>query len=312
MVVNKNINMIDEMEISPILLFVYNRPFHTKKTIEALQLNSFSNYSDLFIYSDGSKSTEDFEQVLEVREYIKNIKGFKSVKVIERTENMGLSANIINGVTDVINKYGTVIVLEDDIVTSHHFLSFMNQALNYYKNKQNVWHIGGWNNPLNLSNLDDMFFWRIMNCWGWATWSDRWKNYKKNPLALVENWNEQQIYDFNIDGTVYFWDQVISNLNGNINTWAIFWYATIFENNGLCLNTAKSYVENIGFDGSGIHCRDIKTNKKTLINLNVNENLQWPYLIEESEIAIKKLKEISRVSLVKKIWKKIKVLGFID
>ena len=42
--------------LAPIILFVYNRPWHTRKTIEALQKNELADQSDLIIYSDAPKN----------------------------------------------------------------------------------------------------------------------------------------------------------------------------------------------------------------------------------------------------------------
>jgi GNT-I family. len=146
------------MELAPVVLFVYARPQHTKKTLEALQKNDKAESTDLIIYSDGHKFDQNRSQVQEVRNYLKTVSGFKSIKVIERDKNWGLAANIIDGVSEVINHYGKVIVMEDDIVTSPSYLSFMNQALEHYQNENKVWHISGWNYPIEVKGLDDAFF----------------------------------------------------------------------------------------------------------------------------------------------------------
>ena len=130
-------------------------------------------------FSDAAKNEDEVEKVNEVRRYIKAIDGFKKVTVIEREKNWGLADSIIDGVTKIINQYGKVIVLEDDLVTSLYFLKFMNEALEFYKDEKKVWHISGWNYPIESDGLEDVFFWRLMNCWGWATWADRWSYYER-------------------------------------------------------------------------------------------------------------------------------------
>jgi len=222
--------------------------------VEALRKNEFVSISDLFIYSDGPRDESAKEKVDEVRAYIKTISGFKSVNIIERNTNWGLAANIINGVTEIINKYGKIIVLEDDLITSPYFLKFMNDALEFYKNYKKVWHIAGWNYPINTDGLEDIFLWRVMNCWGWATWADRWKYFEKNTDNLISNFSKEDIKRFNLEGAENFWNQIKANKERRIDTWAIYWYASIFKNNGLCLNPAVSHVINIGMDGSGQHC----------------------------------------------------------
>ena len=135
--------------LAPIVLFVYNRLEHTKKTVEALQKNNLSKESILYIYSDGYKSPTDKEKVLEVRKYIQTISGFKHIYIKEQNKNKGLANSIIEGITFVVNKHDKVIVLEDDIVTSPFFLDFLNSALTFYEYYDKVWHISGWNYPIN-------------------------------------------------------------------------------------------------------------------------------------------------------------------
>ena len=136
--------------LAPIVLFVYNRPWHTQQTVEALQKNVYAAESELIIYADAAKNDHAEEKVQEVRKYIKSITGFKSVEIIEQKTNQGLANSIINGVTEVVNKYGRIIVLEDDIVTSKWFLKYMNDALEVYKDEEKVMEISG-----HLYNLDN-------------------------------------------------------------------------------------------------------------------------------------------------------------
>ena len=281
--------MKNENKLSPILFFVYNRPYHTKQTIEALQKNELASDSKLYIYSDAPKNESAKQGVEEVRSYIKSIDGFKDITIIEREKNFGLADSIINGVTKIVNRYGKVIVLEDDLVTSPYFLRFMNEALEFYEYEKRVWHISGWNYPIDTKELDDVFLWRVMNCWGWATWKDRWEYYEKNIDRLVEKFSKDDIYKFNLDGVENFWSQVLANRDKKINTWAIFWYATIFKRNGLSLNPAISYVRNIGHDSSGVHCGESDFQDNVL--LNDKDKINFNIKLVENEVAVNKIKD---------------------
>jgi hypothetical protein len=240
--------------IAPIILFVYNRPEHTRKTVEALSANKLANESALFIYSDAAKNDGAKEQVDAVRSYIRTVSGFKSVTIVEREKNWGLASSIIDGVTNIVNQYGKIIVLEDDIVTSPYFLIYMNNALDYYKDNEKVWHISAWIPQIRSKGLPDAFMWHTMNCWGWGTWADSWKYYEKNTDKLIDEFTNDDIRRFNINGTMDLWEQVLSNKRAEINTWAVYWYAVIFRHNGLCLSPTQSYVKNVGLDASGVHC----------------------------------------------------------
>jgi 2-polyprenyl-3-methyl-5-hydroxy-6-metoxy-1,4-benzoquinol methylase len=273
--------------LAPIVLFTYNRPWHTQQTIEALQKNELAKESELFIYSDGAKNDEAVEKVNEVREYINKIVGFKKITIKQRDKNWGLADSIIDGVTSLVNKYGKIIVLEDDIVTSPYFLKFMNDALDFYESEEKVWHISGWNYPIENITSNETFLWRVMNCWGWATWKNKWKYFEKDPEKLINTFDIDDIYKFNIDGTNDFWSQVTANKEKRINSWAIFWYATIFKHDGLCLNPSTTFIDNIGIDNSGTHC----TYKK-----NYTDNISSDYNI----IFEKKTKESNKnVEIIK-------------
>ncbi|PML13669.1 sugar transferase [Vibrio breoganii] len=276
---------MNNKDLAPVILFVFDRLEHTKKTIQALKDNALSSQTDLFIYSDGYNGDIN-NNVEKVREYINNVEGFNRIKVIERESNLGLAQNIIEGVTEVIQEYKRAIILEDDMVTSPIFLSYMNKALKKYENRSDVWHISGWGYPIDPFGLEDSFFTKTMHCWSWATWYDRWEHFEKNPKRLIKNWSIDTINEFNLESANNFWSQILDNDKGRMNTWAIFWYATIFENNGLCLNPTRSLVDNIGNDGSGQHCTKSE-NFKTEIT---SDSIQFPKSESINELAIERIK----------------------
>ena len=281
------------MSLAPIVLFVYNRLSHTERTINSLRNNKLAEASELFIYSDYAKNKDSKREVQEVRDYITRVNGFKSVTVIFRDKNLGLAESIMDGVTSIVNRYGKVIVLEDDIVTSPFFLKFMNEALDYYKENNKVWHISGWNYPINQDDLGDVFLWRLMNCWGWATWKNKWSFFDKDADFLIKKFKKIDIHEFNLDGFENFWHQVLQNKKGEINTWAVFWYATIFTNKGLCLNPSKTFSLNIGHDASGVHC-DTNSYFDDSLSLEDEVNLNCENI--ENEIALKKIQDFYKNS----------------
>jgi acetyltransferase-like isoleucine patch superfamily enzyme len=246
------------MNLSPIVLFVYNRPQHTQQTLEALSKNYLADQSRLYIYSDGPKSNADVKQLAtieEVRKLIYSKKWCKEVIIIESQNNKGLADSIIGGVSEVVNNHGKVIVLEDDIVTSRGFLKYMNDALSLYESENKVMHISGYMYP-NKKRLPDTFFFEVPLCWGWATWKRSWKYFITDTDYLFKYFEGRNGWKrFNSFGGNYLKDQLEENLNGSIKTWFIKWHASVLINNGYTLYPGKSLVSNIGFDNSGIHCR---------------------------------------------------------
>ena len=165
----------------------------------------------------------------------------------------------------------------------------MNLALKYFKNIDKIWHISGWSYPISLKNNNDIYFSRVMHCWGWATWSKKWSYFEKNTDKLIKNFSKKDINKLNFDGyNNLFWRQVLLNKKDKINTWAIFWYATIFKKNGLCLLPCKSFTKNIGFDGSGSHTFDL--NYKDNISLNLKQKINFNVKINENKKDIMEIK----------------------
>jgi len=241
------------MVLSPIALFVYNRPGHTKQTVDALSRNLLAAESDLYIFSDGVKKESSDSRVLEVREYITSISGFKSVNRIERPSNIGLSANIISGINQLIDTHGKVIVLEDDLVTSPFFLKYMNDGLSIYENEHQVISIHGYVYPVR-TELPEIFFLRGADCWGWATWKRGWDLFEPDSKILLQQileTNQSDTFDF--DGSYPYTQMLKDQLEGKTNSWAVRWYASAFLNNKFTLYPGKPLISNIGGDGTGIH-----------------------------------------------------------
>jgi len=258
-----------DKKLAPIVLFTYNRPEHTQQVLDALALNNEAKESILYIYCDGAKPLAT-EQELEKINIVKSIATkehrFKEVVVIEQQKNKGLANSIIDGVSEIINEHGKIIVLEDDIKVELGFLNYMNTALDCFENKQEVFHINGFNNESNLQYLlKDYYFLHFMSCWGWATWKDRWSKINKDYHYFYNKLHENpaDLAKFNYDNVLNFDEQLKANIDGKIKTWAILWFSTVYFNNGLCLTPKYSFVENIGMDGTGIHC-DVNENHKKL------------------------------------------------
>lgn len=279
------------MIYAPIALFVYNRPDHIRRTINSLRQNKLANNTALTIFSDAPKSETQVDAVREVRKYVREIEGFKSVTIVERETNLGLARSIIDGVTSIVSKCGRIIVLEDDLEISPYFLSYMNDALDVYEKEERVMHVSGYMFPIDNSSLLETFFLRPTSCWGWATWDRAWKHFNKDVKVLLTGFTEQDIYSFNMDDTYDYWEQVVQNEAGVINTWAVFWYASVFRVGGLCLHPARSLIKNIGHDDTGEHCRESEIFSPVLANKGVT---YFEKNIIESDIAHARTKDFFR------------------
>lgn len=237
---------------APIILFTYRRATHTKRCIESLKQSHLASESILYIFSDAAKGGADMVDVLAVRSYIKSISGFKEVIIEEATQNRGLADSVIYGVGKVLDKHGRAIVLEDDLVLSPHFLSYMNEALEMYKEVEEVINI----NSHVLSSpmaFDDNFLISFANSWGWATWKRGWRYFEPDANKLLEKIKEEK-REREFDMGYHFTRMLKEQCNGKINSWAVRWNASLFVNRKLSLNVGKPLVTNSGFGAGATHC----------------------------------------------------------
>lgn len=257
------------MKYAPILVFVYKRLDHTKAVIEALQKNNEAVHCDLIVHSDGYTSEKDKAGVENVRSYIETIEGFKSVQIISQENNKGLVRSIMDGVTEIVQKYGSVIVLEDDIVVSNEFLKFMNASLDAYEKDENVAQVSGYVYGDKIESEHNAFLSTLTTSWGWATWESSWTPFVEKYESSIEfrkaiqQKGMSEIIRFNAGGSYDYFGLFTEELKGNMQSWAIRWYAYVFSHNYRTVFPQYSLVQNIGFDGSGVH-KVVIQDQKTL------------------------------------------------
>lgn len=243
------------MTCAPVALFVYNRPDHTRQTIEALLANPLANQTPLHVFSDAPRNESASLAVAEVRSYIRSIAGFKSVTIIERETNFGLARSIIDGVTALCEECGRVIVMEDDLITSPHFLSYMNDALMRYENEDRVISVAGYRYPIEHNSESCTFFLKGTNCWGWATWKRGWNLFEADGNHILAQLRERGLTrEFDMNGAYGYTRMLKGQVRGENESWAVRWHASAFLKDRLTLLPYKSLVKNIGLDGSGVHC----------------------------------------------------------
>jgi hypothetical protein len=237
------------MNFAPICFFAYKRLDCTRQTLEALRKNVGASQSKLFIFSDGAKKPEDEPLVAQVRAYLDQVEGFEEVKIYKRAKNWGLAKSIISGVSEVINTYKKVIVLEDDIATSANFLTFMNQALDFYEANQAVFSVGGYTFPIQYpaDYPYQVYFAPRASSWGWATWADRWASVDWEVKDFAEfSRNPKLIKQFNQGGSDMF-GMLKKQQAGKLDSWAIRWGYQQFKNQQQTVFPTSSKVQNIGF-----------------------------------------------------------------
>ncbi len=257
------------MKAAPIALFVYNRPVHTKRTLDSLSQCSMIGESKLYVFSDGPRknaTSKDIAVIDEVREMVRQIDFASSADFVFHPTNLGLSNSIVGGVSHVLNNHESVIVLEDDLIVGAEFLTFMNLALEKYACQPEIMHVSGY-----MPNLNGVFpevaLISLTHSWGWATWKRAWKDYNPDASYLLGEIKKRKLtYLFNYNGSFNFSRLLRRTRDGKRNSWAVRWYASIFLAGGLALNSVSSLVQNIGHDSSGTHSYNTKSFDSKITN----------------------------------------------
>ncbi len=242
------------MSFAPLALFVYRRCDHTRATVDALVHNPEAAATDLFVFSDGARDASAEGEVAQVRQYVRQLTGFGSVTVIERSRNLGLAGSIIEGVTQLCTARGRVVVVEDDLVVSRHFLGYMNHALERYADDERVMQVSGYMFPVSLDKETDALFLPLTTSWGWACWQRSWRHFDARGSGRTTVARDRALrLRFNLDGAYDYAGMLEAQAAGKLDSWAIRWYLSVFLRGGLVLYPARTLVRNLGFDDSGTH-----------------------------------------------------------
>lgn len=294
---------------APVALFAYRRPQHLRATLSALAANTLATQTSLTIFCDGARSAQEVVDVEAARCVARSATGFKDVQVVTREANLGLAASVILGVGSVLAEHERIIVVEDDILTSPHFLTYMNDALAVYRDESLVWSIHGYQFPI-AQKLPETFFLRGAECWGWATWRRAWAGFDDDGGRLLDALRRNRLLaEFDLDGGYAYSTLLATQAAGKVDSWAIRWRASAFLNGGLCLWPGRSLVTNIGHDLSGQNCAATDRFDATVSPLPVA--VTWQPLREDrlARDALRDFFILTRPSLRRRIMNLLRRLG---
>lgn len=304
--------------LSPIVLFVYNRPVHTERTLEALFKNELASESELYIYADGPKpnaTLEQQEKIAEVRNVIRKRQWCREVHIVESEINKGLANSIIEGVTKIVSKYGKVIVLEDDLEISPSFLTYMNKALDYYSPFQSVFSISS-DIPMKMPVIKeydfDVFVSHRNFSYGWGTWCDRWQQVDWSMGAF--NMLEKDVFmqqAFNRGGSDLY-NMLQAQKQHKIDSWSIRFTLAHFVLHAVSIMPTQSFIRHLGLDGSGTHCPSTQMISERKLNMKTDFHF-LPVIYEDKRFidAFYMCYVRKKLPLIKRLINKmLKVSGF--
>jgi len=296
-----------------IALFVYNRPEHTRKVLQGLKKN---NIVKLYIFSDGTKDRKDEKSVKKVRDLIDSIDWCKT-EIIKSIDNKGLANSIIYGVNYVLKIHERIIVLEDDCVPSDNFVAFIEKCFDKYETNEKVMNVTGYSFPINTPDNYpfDVYFSYRSSSWGWGTWRRAWKYFERNKSILAEIEKSSNLRNKVNRAGKDLIPMLINQIEGRLDSWAVFWSINIIKNDGVCINPIKPKLINIGHDGTGTHCEKNDRRKVKITKDDINI-LNLPDKIVINDVIVKRHKKYFSPSVKNRakgfISNTLKLVGLYD
>jgi hypothetical protein len=234
-----------------VTLFTYNRPLHTAEVLRGLARTGVDH---LYIFQDGLRpghSDADHRAVTELVEKI----DFCKVTFHKSDANRGLATALTGGIAQVLSQRPAIIVLEDDCRPSPAFFDYMRFCLDHFRANPRVFSISGYGLPSLPKNYPyDVCFSPLSSSWGWATWADRWQKFDPAAAGWQDLERDSRLRArFNRPGSL-FYPMLQQQMRGQVNSWAIRWYYTHFKHDAVCVWPIRSFIQNIGMDGTGVHC----------------------------------------------------------
>ncbi len=284
---------------TPIAVFTYNRPDHTRRMLESLKDCLRLDECQVYIFSDGPKMPDNEDAVLETREVIHEWAEKFNGKIIEQPVNLGLARSIVNGVTKLCDEFGRAIVLEDDMLMSRRFLDYMITALDRYQDEEELCQISGYMFPVRHPSQPDAFFMPLTTTWGWATWERAWKLFQWDIRAAVTDLQDPAVrYAFDLEGAYPYSKMMDDCAAGRNDSWGIRWWWSVFKAKKLVLHPRHSLVWVGGFDGTGTHSginkRMMSISAKDTLAFQWRKTYNFPSDIKVNQAALERIKKYLR------------------
>ena len=254
------------MSFAPIAIFAFNRPSHLRRLLNSLLANQEAKDSKITIFIDGPRVEDDHRLILEVVSTIEAFSGYAQINTIRNETNKGLATSVLAGIDSIFVNHETAIVLEDDLIVANRFLQFCNEGLARFKDYPSIASIQGYS-PILFKKGKGTYFLKGADCWGWATWKDRWLSLNRDSSDLLLEIQDAKLSNsFDLDGSFPYTDMLRRQSRSEVDSWAIRWHASMFLQNRLSVYPSRSLILNTGFDGSGTH-------KGNSFNLEVSKGL---------------------------------------
>lgn len=245
---------MDESKHAPVALFCFNRPDHLRRTIKSLQRCEGYAQHRIIVFGDAARTPADAGRVAATRSVAAELLG-RDAELRFAEENRGLSRSIIDGVSEILQRHGRVIVVEDDLLLGKGFLRYLNNALSFYNDDPRVYQISGYAFEVpTFADRSESLLLPLTTTWGWATWSRAWRAFDPKAEGWQQLARDRELRRrFNLDGAYDYAGMLENQMHGRLDSWGIRWYWSVFKAGGLSCFPPRSLVANLGLDGTGTH-----------------------------------------------------------
>ena len=241
------------MRSAAVAIFAYRRPNHLRKLLQSLSENYGVEEFQVYLFIDGPRTEVDFELIQKVALTAEGFSNQLNLHVVSSSVNLGLATSIRSNVTKLFEKYDNLIVLEDDLILSKYFLMFMSDGLRAFVEDLSIAAVSGYSYPISTL-IEGGYILPGGDCWGWATWKDRWQAVNWDAVKLKEELkNSGRIKSFNLNGNYDYFGMLVDSELGLIDSWAIYWHASMFLSGKYTYYPSQTLVLNTGMDESGTH-----------------------------------------------------------
>jgi GT2 family glycosyltransferase len=287
------------MRSTPVAVFTYNRPAHTRQMLESLAACHRLEDCRVFVFSDGPKTPDQEQAVRETRAVVHDWTRQHPADIVERNENRGLARSIVGGVSELCNRNGRVIVLEDDMMVGPRFLDYMLLALDRYQDDERVCQISGYMFPVRHPSQPDAFFLPLTTTWGWATWQRAWRLFQwdvSSALPVLRDAAVRRAFD--LDGAYPYSAMLEDCIAQRNDSWGIRWWWSAFVSQKLTLHPRQSLVWVGGFDGTGTHAgrnqHMMSISQSQMASFPWSETLIFPAAVHADRAAMQRIEQYLR------------------
>ncbi len=239
----------------PVLFIVFNRPDTTSMVLDRILA---AKPQKLYVAGDGPNNFMNEAFVEATRKLV--LDKTKSIKTeyLWRDKNLGCKKGVIGAINWFFENEEEGIILEDDCLPDSSFFQYCEKALEFYRENPKVMHISGSNLQITGGGAhESVYFSRLPNIWGWATWKRAWSLYDPEMKRFKEFSTGKYLDDIIKDKALRArYIKLYKKIYNGVDTWDFQWTYSNIIYGGISVIPNFNLISNIGFGNRATHSID--------------------------------------------------------